>query len=208
MEENILNIEDARQKRVFQRLMQTFAEQYQQGSVIIQEYAVKMLKEPVSAIEEVTQYLNRVRQISPDYAFVESIAGGPNHDLTTPILNLIGAVYPDLEREHRQLALRKCMNYLDGLKYTYSQNHVALIHEPWLVRDIIVTRSLYFAGCDEYMAIADAHKDWKTFSEKTARPKSYFWLSLLVTHPEYTSLEIRHSFYKQYDVLVNDTNKL
>jgi len=80
---------------------------------IVQEYAELMLRSPSKALQKLPEFIKNSRGINRDRAFIEAIAGGPNHDWTGPLLNIVGSLYPLLNRADRELGLRQCLDFLD-----------------------------------------------------------------------------------------------
>lgn len=201
---DLLDFEKAFRERMIGRLMNQFGTMYQQAGVVADDYFKLMLERPEEAIRRMPEFIDRARDTNPVRAY-ESMAGGPNHDWTGPLLDILGIVYPTLDRKARENGLRQCMNFLDGLNYAYSQNHVELINEPWLASDIVITRPLYWCGYKQYCDLAEQNKSWKYFSEKMKSARSAFWLAMAITHPEYASLEVRKNFHEQFPTLMDRT---
>lgn len=201
---DILDFEKAYRERMIDRLMNQFGTMYQQAGVVADDYFKLMLENPEEAIRKMPEFIDRARDINPVRAY-EAMAGGPNHDWTGPMLDILGTVYPELERNTREKGLRQCMNFLDGLNYFNSQDNVALINEPWLASDIVITRPLYWCGYEQYCDLAKQNKSWKDFSEKMKSARSSFWLAMAITRPEYASLEVRKNFHEQFPTLMDRT---
>ena len=165
------------------------------------------LEDTDKAIASLHGFLEEVRDINTDRAFVEAAAGGPNHDWTVPVLNVVGLMYPSLQKPVRERALLSVLDYLDGLNYFYSQNHVERMKEPWLVGDIIVNRRLYWCGFSEYHTLFAEHNSWKELQESlnTHPPLSAFWLAMAVLWWPNPNPEIRREFYEAYPHLVDRT---
>ncbi len=200
----IIDFEEKVREKKFAVVLGTISGLYGQADSIASEYFELMDKNQTQAIEQLPVFMERVRDVNPVRAY-ESFAGGPNHDWTGPLLNILGVVYPELEKDVRERGLRKCLNFLDGLRYDYAQNQVEVINEPWLAADIVITRPLYWCGYKEYCDLATQHKSWKDFSVNMKGARSPFWLAMAVSNPEYTSLEVRHHFYQQFPQLMDRT---
>jgi hypothetical protein len=201
----ILDYHEGRRKQFVDRMMSSLDSQYDDASSIAQEYYELMQSDPNSAIERLGEFINRARNLNEDAAFVEAIAGGPNHDWTAPMLDIIGTVYPLLERNVREKGLRKCFNFLGHLRCDYSQNHVELINEPWLAGDLVINEPWFWCGYKEYCEILEKQKTWSEFEQHIPEAKSQFWLALAVIRPKYSSLEVRLNFYRKYPELVSRT---
>jgi len=81
--------------------------------------------------------------------------------------NAIGCVYPSLNAEQRESALRSILRNFDGIRYDYvSGLHTPCIREPLLLADIWAVRPVYGPGLkDEEQLWADA--DFKEFAART-----------------------------------------
>ncbi len=63
------------------------------------------------------------------------------------LYNAVGAVYPLLNRQQRDEAIRAHLSQFDGINYAYvSANHTPLIREPLLLADIAIARRIYWPG--------------------------------------------------------------
>ncbi len=193
------------QAEMVESVLRDIAKLDEQGKAIGREYAQLMYDNPMHALRQFPQFMQRTREVNTPFG--EAAAGGPNHSWTGPMLNTLGTVYPSLDHSKREQGLRYCLRFLDGLNYMHSQNQVEVIQEPWLAADIVISRSIYFPGYDYYCKMAAQHKTWKDFlpqidSESTRSP---FWLAMAVTDPRYTSLDVRTHFYKQFPMLMDHT---
>ncbi|MDD5254088.1 MAG: hypothetical protein PHG05_03215 [Candidatus Nanoarchaeia archaeon] len=198
-------IREKKQKEIFKDITSTLGAINDYVNETVSDYYELMLKDPNTAIKKFQEYMYKIRHYNSESVFVESIAGGPNQDWTTPLINIIGIMYPSLEKEVRKESLLECLGFLDTLNYVYAQNHVELVNEPQLVSDIIINRSFYWCGAAEYVEWLKKNPEWKTFSELIPNTKSEFWLSLAVVDPKYSPLEIRTNFYKVFPDLMNRT---
>ena len=201
---DLLDFEKPFRGRMISRMMNQLGTMYQRAGSIADEYGALMMKNPGEAIDRLPEFIDKVRDVNPVRAY-EAMAGGPNHDWTGPMLNILGIVYPVLKKDAREKGLRHCMNFLDGLNYSNSQDNVALIHEPWLASDIVITRPLYWCGYEQYCRLAEQNRSWKDFSAKMESVRSAFWLAMAITHPKYTSLQVRKNFYEQFPTLTDRT---
>jgi len=65
----------------------------------------------------------------------------------TRLYNALGALYPQLSREQKDLALGICLNQFDVVNSHYVQiNHTPYIREPLLLADIEIARYVYWPG--------------------------------------------------------------
>lgn len=176
---------------------------YQSAGGIQQEYAALATADPLIAIGRLPEFLERARDINPPG--IEALAGGPNQDWTVPMLNIVGTLYPSLSREQRQQALGFCLSYLDKIEFHSSQRHVAMIDEPWLVGDIVITRPRYWCGFDWYCQWLDQDKDWSSFRSRIPQASSIFWLTMAMVWNGPASFPIRQQYYRHYPDLVDRT---
>ena len=124
MKAKILSYENKLQERIIDGLIGQIESKNQEALDIANSYYKLMMDDPISAINELTSYIEQARNVNESRAFLEAIAGGPNHDWTGPMLDIIGIVYPSLEREARTNGLKKSLNFLNGLNYFNSQYNV------------------------------------------------------------------------------------
>jgi len=201
----ILDYHTGRRKQFIDKVMSALDSNYDNAASIAQEYYELMQNDPLHAIEKLGHFINRARNVNEDAAFVEAVAGGPNHDWTAPMLDILGMMYPTLARDVREKGLRRCLKFLDSLRYDYAQNHVELINEPWLAADIVLNEPLYWCDYKEYYALLEKHKTWHEFQVHIPQVKSQFWLSLAVLKPTISSLDVRLNFYTQFKELMDRT---
>jgi hypothetical protein len=146
-----------------------------------------------------------------DRAFGEALGGGPHEGIPAAMCNNVGKVYPFLAIGPRIEALQGVVSMLDGYNYFLSQNVVELIHDPWLVRDILYSRWLYWPGFKEYI---DALKGLSRFEEfKDAfmsdgeidkrQVKSSFFLSMALLRGDHTTDHIRQGFCEHFPRLTD-----
>ena len=119
-------------------------------------------RDPEAAIKELPRFIDKALKVGNSF-FSGMMCGGPAPEATAPFLDVIGAIYPSLSPILRGAALERVLNFLDGLNYFNSQNNVALIHEPWLVRDILVNRRLYWPGFNQYTDELKEVEGWADF---------------------------------------------
>ncbi len=174
------------------------------ASEVICEYYQLMLQNPNQVVLRLPEFIEKVREANPQ-RYYESLAGGPKPEWTGSLLDILGMIYPSLERDERESGLKQCLYFLDSIRSDYAANQVELINDPWLAADIVITRPVYWCGYKEYANFALENKTWKSFSKKMNCTGSYFWLAMAVTHPEYTSLDVRKNFYEQYPILMDRT---
>lgn len=202
-ENNIADFNERLRRKTFSDAINEMGGMYEQASEIYGEYLHLMQQNQIEAVKRLLEFVGKSRRIN-NLAY-EGWAGGPNQDWIAPLFNVLGAVYPDLSKEARRMGLERIMNYLDGLRYDYSQNHVELIDDSWLFADIVGNRPLYFPGVESYANLFEKHKTWAELSANLKYIKSPFLFSLTITLPEYTSLDIRTNFYKRFPDSVDRT---
>jgi len=102
-------------------------------------------------------------------AFVCAIAGGPSEHCTWPLYNAVGAVYPYLTREERDIALGELIGIFNGLNYADVQGyrgvgHTTGIREPPLLADITICNGLYWPGLEDGEYFLRKYKNDSDFS--------------------------------------------
>ena len=201
---DIINIQDFTGRKSAERVFGEITGLYAKAKLVIEEFNSFMENDPVSGIKMLPEFVEKIRNVNPEPGY-ESLAGGPNTDWTGPILNILGAYYPTLDRTVRKQGLILAMDFLDRLSYDQSQDHVELVHEPWLAGDIILTRPLYYPGYSECIDLLKECSKWPEFVKNSHKIRSAFFMALAITRPEYSSLEIRTKFYKTHPELVDRT---
>jgi hypothetical protein len=204
-----LNFEEKLREHAIGKLMGTLGEWDEKSATITARYARLLMTDRKQAIDSLPQYITEARSICGNMAY-ESMAGGPNQDWVVPFFNLVGDVYPQMDWHQRSTFLEHCMNYFNGLRYDYSQNHVELIHEPWLVGDIIVTNWLYWCGHAQHTAVLEKYRKWNDFVPAMDNTPSAFWMAFAITRsdgekPRHASAEVQDKFYKHYPHLTDRT---
>jgi len=88
-------------------------------------------------------------------ALTQTLAGGPFEYIPWAMYNALGAVYPYLNREQKDIALRQILNILDRRNFAEvngerGAGHTTGIREPLLLADITVCRGrFYWPGLGE-----------------------------------------------------------
>jgi hypothetical protein len=204
---NIVSLEDVRQKRVINGLINGIGEMYSEAGEIIVEYARLVVQDPEKAIDELYGFNKKVRNVNKERAFIESLVG-PNQDWTGPIFSLVGNIYPELNKQAREKALRKTLQILDKINYMYVQWDVEKINEPLFVRDIQVSRPIYWPGYEQQTKFLEKNTTWKDFLEKRKELiTSDFLLAFAISKPKHASLEIRTKFYDSNKELMDRTSE-
>jgi hypothetical protein len=172
------------------------------GSVI-REFRELIQRDALAAISRLPEYIYKARNVTD--RIHESMCGGPNQDWVGPILSAIGDVYSLFEKNERSQILRICMDYLDSCNYFNAQDHVALIDDPWLVSDIVITRPLYWPGYKRYANLLEENKIWKEVQEKMSEVRSAFWMAFAVSMKKGPSDNVRGNFYRTFPGLMDKT---
>lgn len=192
-------------ERLVEKIVSILGEMDEKAGNIVNSFYLRIMENPLSAVEELHCFISKARNINPGGMVGEAYAGGPNYDWTGPVIDMLGTIYPLLEKEVRKKGLLETLSFLDGLNYFNSQNNVELINEPWLVADIIINRPLYWPGYKQYCNLLEQNPNWIDFSQHIDSVKSKFWLALTITRPKYSSLDIRANFYTQFPDLIDRT---
>lgn len=204
-ESKIISLEEKKDEKKIKKLLDGLFRKYTEGQPIVDEYYDRLMNDPIEAIDALEDFIKRTRDINPERAYVEAVAGGPNHSWSGPILDVLGIIYSSLDKELRGVALKKVLSFLDGLRYDNSQDHVEYINDPWLTADIIINRPFYYCGYMFYVELLAKHRTWKDFYNNTRDVKSEFWLAFAVIQPKFSTKEIRKNYYKFYPDLLDRT---
>lgn len=79
----------------------------------------------------------------------------------TNLYNAIGAIYPLLNREQRDNAIKAHFKQFDKLNYlAVNSNHTPYIREPLLLADIKIARPLYWPGLTDEKQLWDGKKSF------------------------------------------------
>lgn len=202
---DLIDLGGVRSRRSWDSAISDLGEKYATAGTLTAEFAALAAEDPRGAIDRLSGFIERARDINSNPAFTEAIAGGPNQDWIAPLLNVIGDLYPAFDRATRERALRTCLSYLDGLNYFYSQNHLELMDGPWLVGDILINRGLYWCGYARQCELLTAHTTWDACAPLVEAARSKFWFAMAVINREYASPGVRHGFYGAYPRLVDHT---
>lgn len=201
---DLLDFCAAQRKQSVHRIISEIGTIYGKAAENIEAYRLLIQEDPAKAIEQLPDFIDQARNANPERAY-EAMAGGPNQDFVAPLINAVGPLYPALPREARLPLLRKIFNYLDSLNYFNAQDHVELIHEPWLVGDILTTRPLYSPGYKTHADFLEKNRNWQEVAAQVDKSRSKFFFSLALIQPKISSLEVRTRFYEQFPVLLDRT---
>jgi hypothetical protein len=198
------NPEDEIRKRFINKFASQISGMNNKAENIVNSYYNLLLKDQKMAIQKLPEYIERARDINPERDFVETVAG-PNHDWTGPIMDMLGAFYPSMDKDTRKIGLLKCLGFLDYIRSDYCQYNVEMITEPWLVADIVINRPLYWCGYMSCGKLLQENTLWSDFSKHLDSVQNMFLMSMAVTEPKYASAEIRYYFYDQYPEMIDRT---
>jgi hypothetical protein len=196
----VVSLEERQRRKSVDALVNSIGGMYDSAGEFAEEFLDLAMNDPMQAVEQLPRFIAKARSINPPG--IEAMAGGPNHDWVAPMFNVLGAVYPFLPPDAREKGLRKCIDYLDGLNYFYSQNHVELIDEPLLVADIKINRYLYWPGYKHATALLEKYRGWDEFKEHMGEVRSEFFRTYPILKPKYASLNVRTGFAKEFPDLL------
>lgn len=197
----LLTFETHYQKRLVDKWMSTIGRWYQNAASTAEDFGQLLAQDPRVAIDQLPRYLDQAANADGGGYH----PGGPNHDWTAPIIDLIGIVYPHLDNNVRAEALKRSLGFLDGLNYFNAQFNVELLNEPWLVADIIVNRPLYWCGFKSYSELLRQKRAWAELQPDLEGARSAFWMAYTVVRTEYTTPEVQANFYRIFPTLVDRT---
>lgn len=211
-------------KRCFAEFDLAYAGLKEHGLDFFEELA---RENPEEAIKQFPEYLDKVLSIN-NHMFSGLGCGGPAPEATVPLLNAVGSFYARLPKPVRRSALERCMGFLDGLNYVNAQNNVEMIHEPWLVSDITLTRPLYWCGYAEYVGALKDAVIWEDIKPRimTKIPtdfasrefglkeeehpemlnvRSAYWFAFTLARAEHTRQGIREKFEELFPEVMDRT---
>lgn len=202
--DNIVSIEKGKQIRNVNKFISELGKMFENAENVYEEYKKLIEERPEEAVSKLFEYVEKIRDCSGP-RWIETVAGGPCHDWVSPLINLSTEFYSEMDKENREKFLGKVLNYFDGLNYVYVQNHVELMHDSWLVSDVITNRWLYWPGYAQYINLMKEKPKWKDFLEHIQKNKieSRFWLTFAILRPEYGPLDIRVNYYQKFPNLVD-----
>lgn len=203
----LLSFEEGVKKRWVKHVMNGLDAAYEKAGENADSFRQLLLDNPGEGIAQFPTFLRKARDINPNAAFVEAVAGGPNHDWTAPIIDSVGIIYPELSVENRTRSLQMIMSYLDSLRYDYSQNHVERLNEPWLVGDITInsTNMFYWPGITQYSELLSQYATWEELHPHLHEVRSAFFMAFTVSKRKYTNNHIRQNFYHTFPSLTDRT---
>lgn len=108
-------------------------------------------------------------------SYIEALSGGPKEEIPRLIYNAVGSVYPELDREMKDLALKQLFTIFDRMRYDYVQYQVAGIREPLLLSDIYITKRLYWPGLDEGKKILEEYEIFEDLRKDLIDEDGFFF---------------------------------
>lgn len=206
----LLNFEEEAKARLTKKLTTNFVGEisswYETAAKNTNDFYQLVLDDPQKGIKEIPQFIMKARDTAGPGSHVwEALAGGANYDWTGPVLDVVGIIYPDLPPDIRKEALLNVLDFIDKQNYSIAQENVAMINEPWLVADIILNRSLYWCGYQEYIDLTTKYPTWSQLYPHLDQVKSAFWMAMAISRPKYTNDNIRENFYRRFPILMDKT---
>jgi len=136
---------------------ESFSKHYAIANEVSQTFSEYVWDNPRKALDELFDWYNNAldkaytdKKGNNVRGFIEAVAGGPHEAVPAALYNSVGAIYPILDREMKDVALRRVLGILDGINNLYVQlSHTPYIKEPLLLADIATVRGLYWPGLDE-----------------------------------------------------------
>ena len=107
--------------------------------------------------------------------FIEATCGGPHEAIPSALYNSVGTIYPILDRETKNYALKNILGILDSIRSDYVQiSHTSCIHEPLLLSDIAIARPIYWPGLDEGKFLINKSKIFPDFKVEFMDDQGFF----------------------------------
>ncbi len=140
-------------------------------------------------------------------SYIEAIAGGPFEAVPWALYNAVGAIYPYLEREQKDKALRQILSILDKRNYTEvngerGSGHTTGIREPLLLSDIGIVRPIYWPGLDEGRYLINKYNNFFDF-QKDLIDKNGIFRHKSVAH-DFKGIGVNSDFVIAYALLRSD----
>lgn len=109
--------------------------------------------------------------------------------------NLLGAMYPALNREQKDFALRAVLAQFSDVNYLYvNVNHTPFIREPTLLADIKIVRPLYWPGLRDQANLLNGKESFAEIEREIMDDKGLF-------NPE----KVKSDFLVAYSLLRSDS---
>lgn len=160
-------------EKVMEEMARSFTSHEVSSLIHVEPLAKLLLDDPDKGISQICNVYNKgLDEVYTNSkgencrAFIESIAGGPMETIPYAVYNAVGAVYPYLNREQKNKALRQVLNILDGINTRYiCESHTNGIREPLLLSDINICRWPYWPGLHEGKQIVTKFPAFVSFKE-------------------------------------------
>ncbi len=145
-------------------------------------------------------------------AFVEATCGGPFERIPWAVYNAVGAAYPHLDRDKKDLALREILGMLDRLNYVdvnggRGTGHTTGIREPSLLSDITIARRLYWPGLDEGRHIIAKYPSFFQLADATIDEDGMFKAEEVNSDYLVAYSLLRSDFCDYGEIYINFVNK-
>ncbi len=160
----------------------------------IEPFVHVLRKDPDRAIGMIFEkYHDSLEKAYGKNEWITAIAGGPYEAIPIELWNAVGSVYPLLNRNQKNHALRQVLGVLDKENYFCSQGQVEGIREPQLVSDICVTRRLYWPGLSEGKSLIEKYNTFSSLKKAVIDESgmfdrdavsSDFLVAVALLHPE------------------------
>ena len=176
---------------------------------VIETFRERILTNPETVADDLPKTLDQL--LSAGNGFFRGImCGGPYPPATAPLISAVGIVYPLLEREQQMRALNSCLDFLDGVRYDSSQENMEYVHEPLLLRDVIMNRSIYWPGFNQYSDKIKACATWDDFEKAFMKEgrlavQSAFLLSNAVCRTDVCNEHVRRCYTEAFPDLLDRT---
>ncbi|MFA5953684.1 MAG: hypothetical protein WC812_03760 [Candidatus Pacearchaeota archaeon] len=171
------------QENLFENIKNTFSNYYFIADDYSEKFSQLLWENPEKALDELFNIYDEA--LNKSYTdsktgenhrfFVEATCGGPHEAIPSALYNSIGLIYPILDRETKNYALKKILGILDGIKSDYVQiSHTSYIHEPLLLSDITIARPIYWPGLDEGKFLINKSKIFPDFKVEFIDENGFF----------------------------------
>jgi hypothetical protein len=203
---NVISLDEKLRERQFRGLFNELQALDERTHGIGVEYYELMESDPETAVAQLPQWIDRMRQAQGgknDGIAYESLAGGPNYDALAVIYNIVGSRYKDLDPPLREAIVVRHLKFFDDLNYTYSQNQVAVIDEPRLIRDIVAHSRLYWPGCEGEAAFLSRNPTIEDYHAYTQSCQSLGLLGYAIVLKDKAPLPVRVEFERSSPELLS-----
>jgi hypothetical protein len=150
--------DDGMNENFFKELSNQFMKHYNLSRDVAENFSQEIWKNPEKALDSLIGWYNESldkaytnpKTGENNRAFVEMTCGGPHEAIPSAVYNCIGEIYPFLNRDLKNKALKKIFGILDFQNIRNIQfSHTPYIREPLLLSDISISRQMYWPGLAE-----------------------------------------------------------